>query len=311
MGDRIRSIRIGIFTDDAYAPLSLAARLLLFGVLTQSDDEGVFAWKPGQLRRRILPDDHVDPDKLLQELTDSGFVRQFTHDGESYGCVRSFRREGGDLSQKPRRVHARGILPATLRDYVGIGAGSPEPEQLELDEPPPPKKRTPRRQPAKAPSGAELARLRDAYPVRAGTQSWDDARTVIAARLAEGVSLKDLAEGTTRYCRHCERQSIVGTQFVMTASRFYGKERHYAQTWQPEQKPSTPEPERTDAFPLTAREENFADLHPDEWYAMSPEARAVWETQLTVAEKRNLLEKCKDLPAELEQRAKAGTAAEI
>ena len=87
---RIRSVHPGIFTDDAFMELSPFARLLMIGLWTEADDGGAFAWKPRQLKVRILGSDEVDICGLLSELTRHGFILHYSCDGSEFGAVRNF-----------------------------------------------------------------------------------------------------------------------------------------------------------------------------------------------------------------------------
>ena len=69
---RIRSIHPGIFTDEAFASASMAARMLLIGIWTEAYDDGVFEWKPLTLKMKIFPGDSVDINAVLSELGGSG-----------------------------------------------------------------------------------------------------------------------------------------------------------------------------------------------------------------------------------------------
>lgn len=117
---RIRSIHPGLFTDEAYMALSLAARELLKGLWCECDDDGVFDWKPLTLKARILPADTVNMDELLAELHAGRFLCPFENDGRRFGAVRNFRKY-----QRPKKPNSRGLLLPGLRTYVGItGDGS-------------------------------------------------------------------------------------------------------------------------------------------------------------------------------------------
>jgi hypothetical protein len=114
---RIRSLHPGIFTDDAYMGLSLAARELVKGIWCEADDQGVFEWKPLTLKARIMPADMVDIPVLLDELTAGKFIQKYECGGHSYGAVRNFRR-----FQRPKKPNASYLLPRELRTYVGLSA---------------------------------------------------------------------------------------------------------------------------------------------------------------------------------------------
>ena len=87
---RIRSVHPGLFTDEAFASSSMAAKVLFIGVWTECDDVGVFEWKPLKLKMRIFPGDHVDVGELLAELASKNCVLPFEFDGRKLGAVRNF-----------------------------------------------------------------------------------------------------------------------------------------------------------------------------------------------------------------------------
>lgn len=119
---RIRSIHPGLFTDEAFMSLSLLARVVLPGLWTECDDQGVFAWKPQTLKARLLPGDNADMALVLAELEAADLIRPFSHDGKPFGAVRNFRKY--QRPKKPTYVHA---LPAELRSYVGLNAENSPP----------------------------------------------------------------------------------------------------------------------------------------------------------------------------------------
>jgi hypothetical protein len=137
---RIRSIHPGLFTDEAFASLSMAARVLLLGIWTEADDHGVFEWKPVTLKMRVMPADNVSVSDLLDEIKAAGVIKCFSS-GKSYGLVRNFCR-----FQRPRKPNYIHPIPSELRTYVGLnddgslpvlkqyGTGSENPSQREEGE---------------------------------------------------------------------------------------------------------------------------------------------------------------------------------
>lgn len=119
---RIRSIHPGLFTDESFMALSMAARQLLLGVWTEADDDGVFDWKPLTLKARIFPVDQVDVQALLEELVAHEWVRPFEQPGKYLGACRNFRR-----FQRPKKPTSRELLPPSLRAYVGLSDDSSPP----------------------------------------------------------------------------------------------------------------------------------------------------------------------------------------
>ncbi|GLI93673.1 hypothetical protein [Methylocystis echinoides] len=115
---RIRSVHPKIFTNGRFATLSIKARLLFFGLLTECWDDGVFEWEPIQLRMRLFPADKprdVDVACLLAELQTAGFVMQWERDGVSLGAVRNF-----CADQRPVKPNSSGAIPQDVRLYVAF-----------------------------------------------------------------------------------------------------------------------------------------------------------------------------------------------
>lgn len=110
---RIRSIHPTLFTDEAFAGLSMGARVLLFGLWTEADDQGVFDWKPVTLKMRILPADNVDVPELLAELEAANVICRFDQDGRPYGAIRNFCK-----FQKPKTPKYRPLNSVEIRAYV-------------------------------------------------------------------------------------------------------------------------------------------------------------------------------------------------
>jgi hypothetical protein len=111
---RIRSIHPGIFTDEAFASLSMSARVLLFGIWTEADDHGVFEWKPVTLKMRVMPVDHVSIPDLLAECERADVIKRFSS-GKSYGLVRNFCRY-----QRPKKPKYSHPMPTEFFTYAGL-----------------------------------------------------------------------------------------------------------------------------------------------------------------------------------------------
>jgi hypothetical protein len=125
---RIRSIHPGLFTDEAFAGLSMAARVLLLGLWTEADDQGVFEWKPITIKMRIMPVDNVDVPALLAELERADVVKRFQQDGKTFGAVRNFCKY-----QKPKTPKYRPVKSADIRNYVASTYPASETEEVQPD----------------------------------------------------------------------------------------------------------------------------------------------------------------------------------
>lgn len=103
---RIRSIYPGQWTDEDFVVLSPFARLLALAIRNEADDNGVFEWKPLQIKMRLFPADMVDVAMLLAELAEHRHISSYQVCGRLYGIIRNFGRW-----QNPRRATALYPLP--------------------------------------------------------------------------------------------------------------------------------------------------------------------------------------------------------
>lgn len=112
---RIRSLHPGQWTDEAFVSCSPEARLLALGLRNEADDQGVFEWKPLQIKMRLFPADNFDIRRLLDDLSATGQLRAFEWAGKTYGAIRNFRK--WQRPEKPKALHP---LPDELREFVGL-----------------------------------------------------------------------------------------------------------------------------------------------------------------------------------------------
>lgn len=120
---RIRSVHPGLFTDEAFAAVSMASRVLFIGLWCEADDLGVFEWKALTLKMRLFPGDAVDVSSLLSELAARDMIRAFEHDGKQYGAIRNFGRY-----QRPKSPKILYPCPNELTGFLacdGRGIGGP------------------------------------------------------------------------------------------------------------------------------------------------------------------------------------------
>lgn len=120
---RIRSIHPGLATDEAFATMSMAARVAWVLLWTECDDTGVFEWKPLVLKMRIFPADNVDFPKVLDELLEQGLVRRFEHGGKPYGAVKNFCK-----FQRPKKPKSVYFVPDDIGEFVNITSRDEDPE---------------------------------------------------------------------------------------------------------------------------------------------------------------------------------------
>lgn len=143
---RIRSIHPGIYTDEAWASVSIEARWLGMGLCTEADDNGVFEWKPIQIKMRLFPADAVDVSELLDELARAGIALSFEADGKRLGALRNFCKY-----QRPRKPKAWFPITDEIARFVSlptdVQVGSvpqkSEPATVEGDPVPPESEKSP------------------------------------------------------------------------------------------------------------------------------------------------------------------------
>ncbi|GBR57573.1 putative phage-related protein [Acetobacter senegalensis DSM 18889] len=109
---RIRSVHPGLWTDEDFMDLSAFARLLIIGLWTEADDGGAFAWKPRQIKVRILGADDVRIEELLEELCQRGLVMRYSCAGSDYGAIRNFGK-----FQSPKKPSRKYPMPDEIREF--------------------------------------------------------------------------------------------------------------------------------------------------------------------------------------------------
>lgn len=109
---RIRSVHPSLWTDEDFMDLSAFARLLIIGLWTEADDGGAFAWKPRQIKVRILGTDDVRIEDLLEELCQRGLVMRYSCAGSDYGAIRNFGK-----FQSPKKPSRKYPMPDEIREF--------------------------------------------------------------------------------------------------------------------------------------------------------------------------------------------------
>ncbi len=91
---RIRTIKPDLFKHEALFEAEQASglplRLAFIALLTCCDREGRFRWQARRLKLELLPYDDIDLSAVLKALRDYGFIQQYEHAGECYGCIPSW-----------------------------------------------------------------------------------------------------------------------------------------------------------------------------------------------------------------------------
>jgi len=96
----------------------------------------------------------------------------------------------------------------------------------------------------------EFKNLWSFYPKRLGTNSKQKAYRCYKARLKEGHTVEELFASTVAYQGFCRESGKLGSEYVMGASVFYGRDKHFLTNWEEQSnaakqqraKPSPPKP---------------------------------------------------------------------
>ncbi len=125
---RIRSVHPSLFTDEAWVSCSPLARILYIGLWTDADDQGLFEWKPLQIKMRLLPGDMAEAGSLLAELASVNLIMSYEVDTVRFGAIRDFRKF--QRPQKPNAIHP---ITEIVAEYVSLPAPVPEPVSDQSD----------------------------------------------------------------------------------------------------------------------------------------------------------------------------------
>jgi hypothetical protein len=72
-----------------------------------------------------------------------------------------------------------------------------------------------------------MQRLKTAFPKRDGAHGWGAVPRLLEKALACGSEMDRIELGTKNYAKHCQRKGMLGTEFVMQARTFYGRDQHW------------------------------------------------------------------------------------
>lgn len=232
---RIRSIHPGLFTDESFAGLSMAARVLLLGLWTEADDQGVFDWKPITLKMRVMPVDNVDVPSLLLELEEADVIRQFRQDDRSFGAIRNFCKY-----QRPKTPKYRALRSGDIRNYVAskykmeemTEAEQPSfPQKVEIS--PQRKEEGGRRKEVEEvsrskPTESALSRFEEfwkAFPRRDGPNPRKPAETKFNALVKTGIDPQMLIDEAIKLARNEAARGNIGTRFIPQAATWLSQQR--------------------------------------------------------------------------------------
>lgn len=128
---RIRTIKPEFWGDPKTAQLSIPARLLLIGLLNESDDEGRQLASAKRIAGALFPhDDNVttaDVAGWLDELERVGFVRRYTVDGACYLDIPGFAKHQRISKPTPSRLPPHPVAEESRTDSATSRVLTPQP----------------------------------------------------------------------------------------------------------------------------------------------------------------------------------------
>lgn len=235
---RIRSVHPTLFTDESFAELSMAARVLLLGLWTEADDQGVFDWKPITLKMRIMPVDNVHVPDLLLELEAHNVIKRFEQDGKEFGAVRNFCK-----FQRPKTPKYRLLKSNDIRNYVGskypvgevkedekpafpqkvemapqMEEGGGKREEVKKESSPPAAKPQPR-------ANEAFERFKVAFPRRDGANPWQPAEKKFNALVKTGVDPEAMISAAVDLAREEGKRGNIGSKFIPQAITWLNQQR--------------------------------------------------------------------------------------
>lgn len=122
-----------------------------------------------------------------------------------------------------------------LQNATGQDSTGQYRQDISVPEKPKPKKPKPKPEKPKPPDPTveRLEELKAIYPKRSGSQPWKRAMTAAGARMKDGKTWTQLADGVRRYALYCAETNKLGTEYVMMAATFFGPDEHFTQPWDP------------------------------------------------------------------------------
>ena len=243
--------------------------LVFAGIWGHCDSKGRFEYRPRQLKLDVLPFLPFDMAESLQLLVDAGLIRRYSVDGKKYGFIPSFEKhqrvsgkeatEGekhpgiesadneDEWKQRGSNGEATGKQRGSARDEqesqeqersTGTGKGMEQEQEGSVRETI--SDQTPQSTDAK-PQAARASRSLDyspefeefwtQYPKRHGADSKQAGWRCWQSRIRDGCGPGTMILGAQRYAAYCDAKVITGTEYVMQASRFLGRDRYFENDW--------------------------------------------------------------------------------
>lgn len=109
---RIRSLKIGFFTNETLCELSPWHRLLFGGLWLLADREGRLEDRPRRIKAQLFPYDDLNMDQLLADLASHGFIVRYTADGAGADGAQYLAIVKFAIHQRPKSDELVSAIPA-------------------------------------------------------------------------------------------------------------------------------------------------------------------------------------------------------
>jgi predicted transcriptional regulator len=169
----------------------------------------------------ILPDKvYGNPVQLVNEsVRKSSTLITNEHDTEPQKCTESLQKVYGNPVPNQKNITRRKLynIILTTRDKKPMNEKYSRNYQFEIN----------RRDEEDKLLDESFEEVWREYPKRAGSNNKQAARRQWRARLEEDCTCENMKAGTLRYKVYCDKENKTGSEFVMMASTFFGRDRHF------------------------------------------------------------------------------------
>ena len=236
---RIRTVKPDFWKHEDLSALPPETHILAAALLNYADDEGYFNANPKLVEAECCPlrDDSVSVHGSLNRLCEIGFIRIGTgNDGKRYGHVIKFLDH--QRVNRPKDSKIKGLeikWDNSVIDHGGISdSSSPEGngrERKGKEKPFGASADTPKEKSSKKQYTPEFEELWKTRPKRQGPDSKWDAFKAYRARLRDGHTHEQMAEGMKKYEAWLKSQGKANTEFVKATATFLGPAEHFLEDW--------------------------------------------------------------------------------
>lgn len=227
---RSRNIKPAFFKNEYLARCKHQTRLMFIGLWTLADREGRLEDRPMRIKAELFPYENMDIESMLSELVEQGFIARYEVYKIQYIQILNFTKH-----QSPHMKEQASTIPAPDKHGASTVQAHLIPESLDLNPDSTPSGAsadTPKqKKSAKKEYTPEFEELWKSRPKRQGPDSKWDAFKAYRARIRDGHTHEQIAEGVGRYRAWLKSQGKENTEFVKMLSTFLGPGEHFLEDW--------------------------------------------------------------------------------